>query len=110
WRKRILGLLFILHFQLLIANLQSQTVLPRTTSILADASSYDCSFARQIVTPMSDLSAKRERLLQLLGELPSCAVAFSAGVDSSVVAKAAQLALGAQAVAVTGVSNSLPAG
>src|SRR4051812_14641259 len=59
---------------------------------------------------MTDLDSKRERLLQLLAELPSCAVAFSAGVDSSVLAKAAQLALGERAVAVTGVSNSLPAG
>ncbi len=59
---------------------------------------------------MPNLASKREKLLQLLGELPSCAVAFSAGVDSSVVAKAAQLALGHRAVAVTGVSNSLPAG
>ena len=34
----------------------------------------------------------------------SCAVAFSGGVDSAVVAKAAQLALGDAAVAVTGTS------
>ena len=34
--------------------------------------------------------------------LGSCAVAFSAGVDSTVVAKAAALALGDRAVAVTG--------
>jgi len=37
----------------------------------------------------------------------NCAVAFSAGVDSTVVAKAAQLALGDGAVAVTGRSPSL---
>ena len=40
----------------------------------------------------------------------SCLVAFSAGVDSTVVAKAAQLALGDRAVAVTGTSASLAAG
>jgi uncharacterized protein len=58
----------------------------------------------------SDLEAKRERLLDLIRGFESCAVAFSAGVDSAVVAKAAQLALGDNAVAVTGVSASLAEG
>lgn len=56
------------------------------------------------------IDAKRERLLQIISELGSCAVAFSAGVDSTVVAKAAQLALGERAVAVTAVSPSLASG
>ncbi len=60
--------------------------------------------------PVNDLSAKRERLLARIRDLPPCAVAFSAGVDSTVLAKAAVLALGDRAVAVTGVSPSLPAG
>ena len=55
-------------------------------------------------------SSPQERLLAALGELPSCLVAFSGGVDSAVVAKAAKLALGPQAIAVTGVSGSLAAG
>ena len=59
---------------------------------------------------MTDLDAKRERLLELMGSLESCVVAFSAGVDSTVVAKAAQLALGDRAVAVTGTSASLAEG
>jgi uncharacterized protein len=59
---------------------------------------------------MSELEAKRERLLEVMRSLESCAVAFSAGVDSTVVAKAAQLALGDRAVAVTGVSASLADG
>lgn len=59
---------------------------------------------------LNQLDAKRERLLDLLRSFDSCAVAFSAGVDSTVVAKAAQLALGDRAVAVTGVSASLAAG
>lgn len=59
---------------------------------------------------MNDLSEKRDRLLKMLRECGSAAVAFSGGVDSAVVAKAAQLALGEQAVAVTGISDSLAAG
>lgn len=59
---------------------------------------------------MSDLAAKRERLLQLFSSMQSCAVAFSGGVDSAVVAKAAQLALGDRAIAATGDSASLADG
>jgi len=59
---------------------------------------------------MHQLAQKRDQLMAWLGSLDSCAVAFSAGVDSTVVAKAAQLALGDRAVAVTAVSPSLPAG
>lgn len=59
---------------------------------------------------MNDLDAKRERLMDLMRSFETCAVAFSAGVDSTVVAKAAQLALGDRAVAVTGVSPSLAEG
>lgn len=59
---------------------------------------------------MNDLDAKREQLLDLLRSFETCVVAFSAGVDSTVVAKAAQLALGDRAVAVTGVSPSLAEG
>lgn len=59
---------------------------------------------------MDDLDRKREQLLELIGTFESCAVAFSAGIDSTVVAKAAQLVLGDRAVAVTGVSPSLADG
>src|SRR5438874_7330757 len=55
-----------------------------------------------------DLTAKRDRLLAVLGELPGAAVAFSGGIDSTVVAKAAFLALGDRAVAVTADSPSVP--
>lgn len=52
-----------------------------------------------------------QRLLrEYLEKLPNCMVAFSGGVDSAVVAKAAQIALGERALAVTGVSASLAAG
>jgi uncharacterized protein len=51
---------------------------------------------------------KRERLLNILRSLESVAVAFSGGIDSTVVAKAAQVALGDRAVAVTADSPSVP--
>jgi len=56
------------------------------------------------------LAEKRDRLLQLVSGYESCAVAMSAGVDSSVVAKAAALALECRAVAVTASSASLAQG
>lgn len=59
---------------------------------------------------MPDLDAKRERLTEYIAGFESCAVAFSAGVDSTVVACAAHQVLGDRAVAVTAVSASLPGG
>jgi uncharacterized protein len=61
-------------------------------------------------TMTDSLTAKRDRLLELIGSYASCAVAYSGGVDSAVVAKAAQLALGDRAVAVTARSPSLADG
>ena len=58
----------------------------------------------------NNLPAMRQRLVDLIRQYGSCAVAFSGGVDSTVVAKAAQLALGDRAVAVTGTSASLADG
>src|SRR5438045_4474654 len=59
---------------------------------------------------MAHLDDKRDALLKALQQVGSCAVAFSGGVDSAVVAKAAALALGKSAVAVTGTSASLAEG
>ncbi len=58
----------------------------------------------------SAMERKRDRLLEILSGYGRVAVAFSAGVDSTVVAQAAQLACGADAVAVTAVSLSLAEG
>jgi len=55
-----------------------------------------------------DLAAKRDRLLAGLRDLDGVAVAFSGGIDSTVVANAAFLALGDRAVAVTADSPSVP--
>ena len=53
---------------------------------------------------------QRDRLISALKGYGRVAVAYSGGVDSVVVAKAAHEALGDQAVAVTAVSESLAAG
>ncbi len=53
------------------------------------------------------MEAVAKRLVALIEPLESVAVAFSAGVDSTVVAKAAQLALGSRAIAFTADSPSL---
>lgn len=56
----------------------------------------------------SELAARRDRLLHILRGLGRVAVAFSGGIDSTVVAKAAHLALGNRAIAVTADSASVP--
>ena len=54
-----------------------------------------------------DLDARADELRRLLSELPRAVVAFSGGVDSSLLAAAAVEALGDRALAVTGISYSL---
>ena len=56
------------------------------------------------------LSQKRDALLDILRQGGRVAVAYSGGVDSAVVACAAQLACGDRAFAVTAVSPSLASG
>jgi uncharacterized protein len=63
------------------------------------------------MTALDDaLTSKRDRLLDILRACGRVAVAYSGGVDSAVVAKAAQLACGPNAVAITAVSASLATG
>jgi len=57
-----------------------------------------------------ELREKREQLLQNLSGYGRVAVAFSAGVDSTVVCKAAAVAIGDKAIAVTAISPSVAMG
>jgi uncharacterized protein len=56
----------------------------------------------------AELQAKCQHLLAIVRGLKAAAVAFSGGIDSTVVAQAAVLALGDAAVAVTADSPSVP--
>jgi len=60
-----------------------------------------------MVTPA--LQNKESLLMDILGEMDSCLIAFSGGVDSSYLALVAHQELGAQALAVTAESPSYPA-
>jgi uncharacterized protein len=56
----------------------------------------------------SALATKRDQLLEILRGFGHVVVAFSGGIDSTVVAQAAILALGDKAIAVTADSASVP--
>ena len=59
---------------------------------------------------MDGLKAKLEMLRERIRGYESCVVAFSGGVDSTLVLRVAHDVLGERAIAVTAVSESLPAG
>jgi len=59
---------------------------------------------------MDPLALKLDRLREAIARLPSCAVAFSGGVDSTLVLKLAHDVLGDRTIAVTALSESLPNG
>ena len=58
---------------------------------------------------MNDAAFQADQLVSRVAEYQRCVVAFSGGVDSALVAKAAALSLGPDALAVTAVSAFLTA-
>jgi len=58
--------------------------------------------------PVVTLSDKLQRMQTLLREMNSVVVAFSGGIDSTLVLKVAHDALGTQAIGVTAVSPTFP--
>ena len=58
------------------------------------------------MTPV--IQAKYDRLLEIVGEMESALVAFSGGVDSTLVLRAARDALGDRAAAASGLSDTYP--
>jgi uncharacterized protein len=71
----------------------------------------NCGASNEGVMELSEtVATKRDQLLEIMAGYGSCAVAFSGGVDSAVVAKAAQLALGDAAILVTGTSAAMAEG
>src|SRR5438045_6752051 len=59
---------------------------------------------------MPSFDSKLDRLRETIARLQSCAIAFSGGVDSTLVLKVAHDALGDRVIAVTALSESLPTG
>lgn len=59
-------------------------------------------------TPLASLSDKVHKMEALLRDMGSVVVAFSGGIDSTLVLKVAQDTLGARAIAVTAVSPTFP--
>src|ERR1041385_2731991 len=59
---------------------------------------------------MENLSKRFEFLRERIRDLNSCVVAFSGGVDSTLVLKIAHDELGERAIGVTALSESLPTG
>src|SRR5688572_13656380 len=55
------------------------------------------------------LTGKLERLRRLIADMQSVLVAFSGGIDSTLVLKVAHAELGARAMGVTAVSPTFPA-
>jgi uncharacterized protein len=84
-----------------------------STTAVADVHSGTVADSRpDAVDPWADpkLRAHREALVEALRGYGRVAVAYSGGIDSTVVARAAFEALGDDAVAVTAVSESLASG
>src|SRR5205823_5021055 len=92
-----------------VGRVNSLRLSGRRLTILIDRASRRRNLMTQ--TALNELTEEqdrqRERLLAILRDMRRVVVAFSGGIDSTVVAQAAHLALGDAAIAVTADSPSV---